>query len=73
MKKDVCMAINTIVGIPNPSGDAPQGVTSTGGGGAYDSSWYGGESLSFDSSQTYTANKDFCFAFSGTYLYMHVF
>jgi hypothetical protein len=72
IKKDVCMAINNIVGIPNPSGDAPQGVLSEVGVGAYDSSWYGG-SLSFDSSQTYTANKDFCFGYAGVYIYIHVF
>jgi len=73
---DVCMEINNLVGITNPSGDAPHGVYSSQHGcGAYDCSAYGGGSIVFNSSQTFTANKDFCYFddYLGIYSFIHVF
>jgi hypothetical protein len=73
INKDVCMEINTLAGVANPSGDAPHGGGTAGGCGAYDCNVYGA-SWSYDSSATFTSSKDFCYWDTNDthYYYVHV-
>ncbi len=84
LTKEVCMAINTLVGVSNPSGDAPQDGAVGSSAGDAQGSWQGYDPIFyyqsygfvyiFQSADTFTRSKDFCFGTGGAgYYYVHVF
>ncbi len=83
LTKEVCMDINTLVGVPNPSGDAPIEYDVLYYQGDINGNWWGfdpnyyyqsyGYVYIFPATDTFTRAKDFCYNTGWGYSYIHVF